>query len=85
MEREFDIVEGELRSERAKAIITLVITTAATIANMYGFAVDAEAWVNVCLCILNAVLIGYTWWKNQNITVAAVCGQHVLDEIKGKK
>ena len=71
--------------ERAKAIITIAVTAAVSIANIYGFAIDAEAWVNVCLSILQAVCIGYTWWKNHNITVEAIQGQHVIDELKAQR
>jgi len=87
MSEEMKQVQAEeaLPMERAKAIITLVITTCVTIANMYGFAIDAEEWVNVALSILNAIALLYTWWKNQNITVEAVRGQHVLDSLKAMR
>ena len=75
----------EINVERAKAIITLVVTTCVTIANMYGFAVDADQWINFCLCILNAICLGYTWWKNQNITKEAVAGQHLIDNLKAER
>lgn len=77
--------EQELGSERTKAVITLVVTTIVTIANMYGFAADAEAWVNVALSILDAALMGYMWWKNQNVTLEAVRGQHVIDDLKAER
>jgi len=75
----------EINVERAKAIITLVVTTAVTIANMYGFAVDADQWINFCLCILNAICLAYTWWKNQNITEEALAGQHLIDNLKAER
>lgn len=75
----------EINIERAKAIITIVVTTCVTIANMYGWAVDADEWVSCCLCILNAICLGYTWWKNQNITEEALAGQHLIDSLKRER
>lgn len=71
--------------ERAKAIITIIVTAIVNIANVYGYAVDAEAWINVALSILSAICIVWSWWKNQNITYAAQQGQLVVDQIKNEQ
>jgi len=71
--------------ERAKAIITIIVTAVVNIANVYGYAVDAEAWINVALSILSAICIAWSWWKNQNITYAAQQGQLVVDQIKNEQ
>lgn len=71
--------------ERAKAIITIIVTAAVNIANVYGYAVDADAWINVALSILSAACIAWSWWKNQNITYAAQQGQLVVDRIKNEQ
>ena len=71
--------------ERAKAIITIIVTAIVNIANVYGYAVDAEAWINVALSILSAICIAWSWWKNQNITYAAQQGQLVVDNIKNEQ
>ena len=71
--------------ERAKAIITIIVTAIVNIANVYGYAVDAEAWINVALSILSAICIAWSWWKNQNITYAAQQGQLVVDQIKNEQ
>lgn len=71
--------------ERAKAIITIIVTAIVNIANIYGYAVDAEAWINVALSILSAICIAWSWWKNQNITYAAQQGQLVVDQIKNEQ
>ena len=71
--------------ERAKAIITIIVTAIVNIANVYGYAVDAEAWLNVALSILSAICIAWSWWKNQNITYAAQQGQLVVDQIKNEQ
>ena len=72
----------ELKTERIKAIVTIVITAAVNIANIYGYAIDAEPIITGALSILSAITIIYSWWKNQNVTQAAVEGQKVTDAIK---
>ena len=68
--------------ERIKAIVTLVVVCGVNIANVMGYAVDADAWVNVALSILSAVSIIYAWWKNQNVTEQAAQAQVLLDALK---
>lgn len=71
--------------EKAKAILTIVVTAAVNIANVYGYAVDAEAWVNVALSVLSAVTVAYAWWKNQNVTPEAQQAQLVLNNLKNER
>ncbi|MBR3160991.1 MAG: hypothetical protein IKF14_18450 [Atopobiaceae bacterium] len=73
-----------MNSEQAKAIITIIVTAVVNIANVCGFAMDADAWINVALSVLSAATILYSWWKNQNLTPEAVQAQELLDELKGK-
>ena len=68
--------------EQLKAIITIVITAAVNVANVVGYAVDAEVWVNAALSVLSAVTIIYAWWKNQNLTPEAQCAQEFLKYLK---
>lgn len=70
------------KTERIKAILTIVITAAVNIANVYGYAIDAEPLITGALSILSVITIIYSWWKNQNVTDAAVEGQKVIDSIK---
>lgn len=72
-------------SERAKAIITIVITAALNIANLYGFAVDAGAVVNAVLTVLSFICIAWSWWKNQNVTQEAQTAQIYLNKLKLEK
>lgn len=72
-------------SERAKAIITIVITAAINIANLYGFAVDAGAVVNAVLTVLSFICIAWSWWKNQNVTTEAQTAQIYLNKLKLEK
>lgn len=69
-------------NERVKAIITIVITAALNIANLYGFAVDAGAVVNAVLTVLSFIGIAWSWWKNQNVTQEAQTAQIYLNKLK---
>lgn len=77
--------EITLDGERVKAIVTIVIVAVVNVANVFGYAVDADAWVNVALSLLSALGIVWSWWKNQNITPEAVEGQKLLDSLKAAK
>lgn len=68
--------------ERVKAIATIVVTAIVNVANVCGYALDAEAWVNVVLSVISAVCIAFAWWKNQNVTPEAIEAQKVLDRLK---
>ena len=74
-----------MNEERIKAIVTIVITAAVNIANVMGYAVDADAWVNVALSVASAICIAWAWWKNQNITDEAIQAQKYLDDLKAAK
>lgn len=71
--------------EQAKAIITIIVTAIVNIANVCGFAMDADTWINVALSILSAATILYSWWKNQNFTPEAQRAQEYLNMLKGKQ
>ena len=71
--------------ERTKAVVTIVITALVNIANVYGYAVDAEMWVNAALSVLSAVTVLWSWWFNQNITEEAQAAQLVLNKLKNEK
>ena len=71
--------------ERTKAILTIIVTAAVNIANVYGYAVDAEAWVNVALSVASAVTVAYAWWKNQNLSDEAQQAQLVLNNLKNER
>lgn len=72
-------------NERVKAIVTIVITAAVNIANVMGYALDLDAWLNVALSIASAACILWSWWKNQNITDEAIQAQEYLDGLKAAK
>lgn len=68
--------------ERVGAIIRLVSTLIAGICTMVGLYVDAdELFTGIC-CICALVCLIYCWWKNNNLTYAAIEAQGVLDSMK---
>lgn len=71
--------------ERVKAIATIIVTAAVNIANVMGYALDADSIVNAVLSVLSAIAIVYSWWKNQNITDEAIEAQKVLDALKAER
>lgn len=75
----------QLKTERIKAISTIVITAIINIVNVFGYAVDADIFINAATSILSAGSIFVCWWFNQNMTKAAVKGQKVLNEEKAKE
>lgn len=74
-----------MNAERAKAIITIIVTAIVNIINLYGYAVDAGAVVNAIGTLVSFACIMWSWWKNQNITYAAQQGQLVVDQIKNEQ
>lgn len=77
--------------EKIKAIVTIIaagiaflntILTAKGI-NPLPFSEDAVyEWVSVGV---NAIIVVYAWWKNQNITQEAQEAQELLNVLKHKK
>lgn len=58
--------------ERIVAIIRLVIPCIVSIAAIYGVNVDADAAIQVCLYGVSAVAWIVAWWKDNNVTKAAI-------------
>lgn len=82
MKEQIETRELSLATERAKAIATIAITAIANVANVLGYAVDAEVWVNAVTGVIAAGSIVVCWWFNQNMTEAAVAGQEVVNAEK---
>lgn len=81
-EIDLDVSEADVKGERAKAIITIVLTAVFNIANLYGYAIDAGAAIEAVLTFISFVLIIWSWWKNQNVTVEAATSQKFLKYLK---
>lgn len=71
--------------ERVKAVVTIIVTAVVNVANVYGWAVDADAWVSAALSVASAACIAWSWWKNQNVTGEAQRAQAVLDHLKAER
>ena len=74
-----------MNQETVKAILTIVVTAAVNIANILGYAMDADAVVNAVLTIFSFACIVYSWWFNQNVTEQAQAAQIVLNKLKNEK
>ena len=74
-----------MNMERVKAIATIVVTAVVNIANVMGYAMDADVWLNAVLSVLSAISIVWSWWKNQNITDEAQQAQLVLNQLKNER
>lgn len=76
-------VEIDATAERAKAIVRLVVALAAGIATVFGWTFDQELWSNILLSAFTLfMLVRELWWKNNNLTVAAMVGSAVTSDIK---
>ena len=72
-------------NEKVKAIVTIVVTAAVNVANVCGYALDADTWVNAALSVASVICIIYAWWKNQNLSDEAVEAQKVLNLLKTER
>lgn len=81
-EKNIEEVEVNTAVERAKAVATIAITAGVNIANVVGFAVDAEPFVTAATSVISAGAIVWCWWRNNNMTVAAMVGDAVTTDIK---
>ena len=76
-------VEIDATAERVKAIVRLVVALAAGIATVFGWTFDQELWGNILLTAFTLyMLVRELWWKNNNVTVAAMVGDAVTTDIK---
>jgi len=71
-----------MNAESLKAIVMLLVTAAANVANVCGYAFDMGTAYNVVFSVASVVLVALVWWKNQNVTEAAQRAQEYLDELK---
>lgn len=74
-----------MNQETVKAILTIIVTAAVNVANILGYALDADAVVNAVLTVFSFVCIVYSWWFNQNVTPEAQQAQLVLNKLKNEK
>lgn len=72
----------EINSQTATALCRLAVAIAANVCAAAGWAFDTELWMNLALSAASLVVLGYVWWKNQNVTEAAQEAQRTLDYLK---
>ena len=74
-----------MNAESIKAIVTLVVTVVVNVLNAVGYALDYGTLYNVLFSIAALACVAWSWWKNQNVTIAAQQAQDYLDELKAKE
>lgn len=65
----------------ARLAAALVTATAA----LWGVSIDADALTVGALVALALAAYAWSWWKNNNVTDAAIEAQKVLDHLKAEK
>lgn len=73
-----------MTSEQIKATISILVIFVVNIANLLGYALDANLLTNIFLTIAAFIAIGYGVWKNHNFTKAAGIAQNLLNDLKNK-
>lgn len=79
MEKELQI---DTVTERAKAITAIVVTAIVNVLNVLGYALDLDTWLNAALSIASAACVVWVWWRNNNMTEAAMVGDAMTTELK---
>lgn len=73
-------------NERIKAILRgifmVILAVNATLVAKGVSPLDNTVLTEVLSYILGAVAVIWTWWKNNNITDAAIAGQYVVETLK---
>ena len=78
----------EVKDERAMAFVRLIVsivTIVNVIAAQFGWqplGIDGEMAYNAVSSIAAVITMVWAWWKNNNVTEAAIAGQKVIDELK---
>lgn len=70
---------------RLGAVVTILVTAAVNIANLYGYNIDADAAVKAALTVGSAVSIVWSWWRNNDLTEEAFIGTGLTRALKAKK
>lgn len=73
------------KKECIMGIIRGIVPVIVTILTICGISADADIILTVAGSILSIVTFVWSWWKNNNITLAAQQAQKVLDDLKGKE
>lgn len=76
---------NDFSRERIVAIVRLLVMLVSAVAGGFGLTIDPDGLSTIVACAVALVAGVYSWWRNSNITEAAVEAQHYLDSIKGAK
>lgn len=79
---EINEIPDNSKEERIRAIVTIVVTAAVNIVNLWGYAIDLDGAITAALTILSVISWFWCWWKNQNVTREASKAQFVLNALK---
>lgn len=71
-------------SQRIAAITRLAVMLASAVAGGFGLTVDPDSLGTVAAVVVAAVTAVYSWWRNNNVTVAAQGAQAYLDALKAR-
>lgn len=75
--------EEEVKRQQLHAVARLLISVVAQAATLFTWSFNTDAATTFVITIVDLViLVHFLWWKNNNMTVAAVAGQQVTDEVK---
>lgn len=78
-ERELQV---DVVTERVKAITAIVVTAIVNVLNVLGYALDLDAWLNAALSVASIACVVWAWWRNNNLTEAAMAGDAMTTALK---
>ena len=70
------------KKECIMGIVRGIVPVVVTVLTIFGISADADILITVIGLILSIVTFVWSWWKNNNITLAAQQAQKVLDDLK---
>lgn len=76
---------SDATTERLTAFTRLAVFLISGVTGCLGFALDADAVFTAVALVVALVSGVVSWWKNNNITVAAQQAQNYLDAIRKLK
>ena len=73
------------KKECLMGIVRGLVPVIVTVLTMFGISADVDIIITVIGSILSIITFVWSWWKNNNITLAAQQAQKVLDELKSEE
>lgn len=70
-------------TDRIVAIVRLLVMLACSVAGGFGLVVDPDSLGTIAACGVALAAGVWSWWRNNNVTMAAQEAQRYLDSIKG--